>query len=65
MNKVKTRKSIAKRIKVTGSGKLMARRNVARHLVARKSKRTVSRSGKFVLISDTLRQGVKRAMPYS
>lgn len=43
MNKVKTRKSITKRIKVTGRGKLMRRRPGSSHLKSVKSARRVRR----------------------
>ncbi len=39
MPKMKTRKAVAKRIKVTGSGKLMRRRPMRGHLRSRKSAR--------------------------
>ena len=37
MPKMKTRKAVAKRIKVTGSGKMMRRRPMRGHLRSRKS----------------------------
>lgn len=39
MAKQKTRKSISKRFKVTGSGKIMRGRNFNRHLRVKKSKK--------------------------
>lgn len=37
MNKIKTRKSTAKRFKITASGKVMFRRQMRRHLRRKKS----------------------------
>ncbi len=42
-NKVKTRKAAAKRFKVTGSGKLLHRSHLIRHLRAKKSKKRIRR----------------------
>ena len=43
MPKMKTNKSVAKRIKVTGSGKLMRHRPGAGHLKSRKSPKRLRR----------------------
>ncbi len=44
---LKTRKSVAKRIKrVTRTGKVIARTQSSQHLAARKSKRTLAQSGR-------------------
>ena len=43
MPKQKTRKSIAKRFKVTKTGKVLRRGSAVRHLRAKKSKRNIRR----------------------
>lgn len=44
---LKTRKSVAKRVKrITRTGKLIARMQSSQHLTGRKSKRTLAQSGR-------------------
>ena len=65
MSKMKTRKSVAKRFKVTGTGKLLHHRARKSHLLSKmktKSKRQL-RGAKTVEDCDARR--LKKMMPYS
>ena len=53
MPKQKTRKSVAKRFKVTGTGKIMRRRNFTRHLRVKKSAKQKRRLKKQVIVKPT------------
>lgn len=60
MPKLKTHKATSKRIKITGSGKLMRERAAKSHLLTHKSTR---KTGKVdVSISDVKK--VKKLLPY-
>jgi large subunit ribosomal protein L35 len=59
-NKLKTRKSVAKRYKVTGSGKVMRRAGMKGHMLEKKnSKRKNKLSGKVEIQSDKMSKNVK------
>lgn len=65
MPKLKTRKSIAKRVaSVTASGRLLRRKTTAQHLVHRKSKRTRKNSGEKVAFSPAEEKKLKKLVPY-
>jgi len=62
MPKMKTRKAVASRFKVTGTGKLLRSRPGKRHILTKKSpkrKRQLSRPG---LVSETQLKTYKRLM---
>lgn len=59
---MKTRKSVSRRIKVTGSGKLMRRRGFGRHLKATKSKQQKRGTRKPVLIEGSLKKKLKHIL---
>lgn len=62
MPKLKTHKGTAKRVKITGSGKVIRRRAFGGHLLAKKSagrKRTISSSAE---ITGSIRKNIKRAL---
>ena len=64
MPKMKTRKSAAKRFKLTGSGKLRRSKAFGRHLMTSKSskrKRNLRRSG---TASETDMRKIRAMMPY-
>jgi large subunit ribosomal protein L35 len=61
----KTRKSIAKRFKKTGTGKLLRRTPGHRHLLRNKSVKQRRRAGSSKLVADGQAADLKRAMPYS
>jgi len=58
----KTKKSIAKRIKVTGSGKLMRRKPGHRHLMRRKSQKQLNSMGKDQAVSKGFTEMYKKAI---
>jgi large subunit ribosomal protein L35 len=61
----KTRKSIAKRFKKTGTGKLLRRTPGHRHLLRNKSVKQRRRAGSSKLVADGQAADLKRAMPFS
>jgi len=61
--KQKTVKSASKRVKITGSGKIMRRKMSAQHLSMGKSKRTRRSSGKFVITSKSDKKKIRRLIP--
>lgn len=61
-NKVKTTNSVARRIKVTGTGKLMRRKSFARHLNAGKSKSRSRRLNQPASIGKVWTRKFKRAL---
>lgn len=61
----KTKKSIAKRFKVTGSGKVMHRSPNRRHLLSNKSVKQKRRSGQDHATSASYASTVRKAMPHS
>ncbi len=67
MPKLKTKKSAAKRFRVTGSGKkIMRRKAFKNHLLERKSKeRTRRRLSHLALVHETDEKNVRLMMPYS
>lgn len=62
--KLKTNKSAAKRLKVTGSGKIIRRKGWKGHLLSGKNKTRKRRlTGNFVLDKDNVKQ-IQRMLPY-
>ncbi len=63
--KLKTHTAMAKRVKITGSGKIMRRKVAASHLRRNKSPRSVrSMDKRFPLATGDSRR-MKRLLPYS
>lgn len=62
MPKLKTRKSIAKRFKITKSGKVLHRSSFSRHLRASKSKGQKGRYKKLKLLTGRMAKKVKKAL---
>jgi large subunit ribosomal protein L35 len=65
MPKMKTRKSAAKRYKVTGSGKVLYKKQGLRHILTKKStkrKRSLRHAG---ILSKAEAKKVKVLLPYS
>jgi large subunit ribosomal protein L35 len=60
MPKMKTHKATAKRIKVTGSGKLMRKRACGRHLLRKKSSRRKRRFSVPGLIAPVDRKRIRQ-----
>ncbi|MBN1755506.1 50S ribosomal protein L35 [bacterium] len=63
MPKVKTRKSMSKRIKVTGSGKLMRNRAGGAHLQRKKSASRKIKLRQTTLVSPSEVKKVKQMLP--
>lgn len=61
--KQKTVKAAIKRIKITGSGRLMRRRMSAQHLSMGKSKRVRRNSDKFMQVSAADSKRLKKLIP--
>jgi large subunit ribosomal protein L35 len=60
----KTKKSVAKRFKVTGRGKLMRRTPGFRHLLSAKSTKQKRRASKDKLVADGHAQPLLRCLPF-
>ena len=63
--KAKTRKAVAKRFKVTGSGKVLRRKQGKRHLLQKKNRKRKRNIGKATLVSDADLKNVKANLPFS
>lgn len=61
----KTKKSIAKRFKITASGKVMRRSPGKRHLLRSKSVKQKRQKGHDKVVTPGLAAVVKRAMPHA
>lgn len=64
MPKLKTRKGIAKRFKITKKGKIKRQRAGRGHLLAKKSRKRKRRLKKSALVSRTDKKAIKMLMPY-
>ena len=60
----KTRKSIAKRFKITGTGKILRRTPGQRHLLRKRSKKQKRRAAKDRQVAPGLARQVRVGMPY-
>ena len=64
-SKMKTRKSAAKRYKVTGTGKIKFKKQGLRHILTKKStkrKRNLRASG---ILSESEAKNVRKMLPYA
>lgn len=62
--KLKTKKALSKRIKLTATGKALRRKGGKSHLNSGKSSKRKRSLRKPVLVSEEFTKLVKRAMPY-
>jgi large subunit ribosomal protein L35 len=60
----KTKKSVAKRFKVTATGKLLRRKPGLRHLASSKSSKRKRKLGKAGLVHKTMIARVKECLPF-
>ena len=60
----KTKKAVAKRFKITGTGKVLRRHSSARHLLSSKSAKRKRHLGKAALVHDTDMARIKENLPY-
>ncbi|MEO0444925.1 MAG: 50S ribosomal protein L35 [Verrucomicrobiota bacterium] len=62
--KAKTRKSVAKRFKVTGTGKIIRRKQGKRHLAECKNRKRIRNLGKATLVSDADLPQIRENLPF-
>jgi large subunit ribosomal protein L35 len=62
--KLKTHKTTSKRIKATGSGKLVQPTNSAQHLRHNKSSRVLAAAKGYKLVARSSVKRLKRLLPY-
>ncbi len=65
MGKLKTKKALAKRVRVTKRGKILRRKAGKSHLLSGKSKKRKRRLRKIDSVKRGYTKMVKRALPYS
>jgi len=63
--RAKTRKAFAKRMKITGSGKVLRNKPGTRHLLSSKNAKRRRRLGQRGLVSDSDLRRVREALPFS
>lgn len=63
--KSKTKKSVAKRFKITGTGKILRRKQGKRHLLLSKNAKRKRNLGKAALVSPADVKNIKRCLPFS
>ena len=61
----KTKKSVAKRFKVTGTGKILRRKPGLRHLASTKSSKRKRKLGKAGLVHETMEARIKECLPFA
>jgi large subunit ribosomal protein L35 len=61
----KTKKSVAKRFKVTATGKLLRRKPGLRHLASSKSSKRKRNLGKATLVHETMVARMKECLPFA
>lgn len=64
MPKMKTKKSAAKRFKLTGSGKLKRSKAFKQHILTKKSSKTKRNLRKTAYVSVTQENTIKKLLPY-
>ncbi|MDH4358600.1 MAG: 50S ribosomal protein L35 [Candidatus Berkelbacteria bacterium] len=65
MPKIKTKKSIRKRVaKITGTSRILRRKTVSQHLCSRKSKRTKKNSGRKTGLTKADERKIRAQVPY-
>lgn len=62
--KSKTRKSVSKRFKLTGTGKVLRRKQGKRHLLQNKNRKRKRNLGKATLASEPDAKNIKKNMPF-
>jgi large subunit ribosomal protein L35 len=61
----KTKKAVAKRFKITGTGKVMRHRASMRHLLSSKSSKRKRHLGKAVVLDKTDEKRIKENLPFA
>ena len=62
---IKTKKSVAKRFKITGTGKVLRSRAGRRHLAQTKNAKRLRRLGKRTVVDPTDVYRIKQNLPFS
>ena len=62
---IKTKKSVAKRFKITGTGKVLRRRAGLRHLAQGKNAKRRRRLGKATVVDATDAYRITQSLPFS
>ena len=62
--RAKTRKAVAKRFKVTGTGKVLRRKQGKRHILQKKSRKRKRQLGRATLVSAADIKNVKENLPF-
>jgi len=65
ISRSKTRKAVAKRFKVTGTGKILRRKSSKRHLLVSKSSKRKRNLGKAALVDKTDMKRILANLPFS
>jgi len=65
MPKMKTRSAVAKRFRVTGSGKVLYKKQGLRHILTKKSSKRKSNLRAAGILSDVEAKRVKGMLPYA
>jgi len=65
MTKLKTRKSAAKRFKLTGSGKIKRRKAFMRHILTKKSPKRKRQLGKDIILAPANVKVVRKMIPFA
>lgn len=65
MPKLKTRRSIAKRFRITKKGKVLRRRGFKSHLLSHKSKKRKRKLRRAALVSKPEREKIMKLLPYA
>ena len=63
--KSKTRKAVAKRYKITGSGKILRRKPGKRHILTKKSSKRKRSLGQATLVDKSMEKTIKENMPFT
>ncbi len=64
-SKAKTRKAVAKRFKVTGTGKVLRRKQGKRHLLRTKNRKRKRNLRKVGLVADANLKAVRANLPFA
>ena len=64
MPKVKTRKAVAKRFTITGTGKLSRQKSNKQHILTKKSPKRKMKLRKSTLVDKTMEKSIKKVLPY-
>lgn len=64
MPKLKTKKAMKKRYRITNSGKVLAPRSKRRHMMTDRTPKSKRQSRRMLSVEPMHRNAIKRCMPY-